>query len=258
MRDDIGTWKSARHAGIDDNAVPPMTDATTESPPPEIIEFPLRGEWLAFNSPGDRVPSHGTDMLGQRYAFDLVRVDRRKGWHIHPAGGLRANLLGFPIRECYAWGQPIHMPFEGEIVAAEDGWPERSRVVPLREIALAIWNGIRFNPEKRGLRPLLGNFVIARRSGQGDLFALFAHLAPTSVAVVVGQQVGVGDVVGRVGHTGNSTAPHLHLQLMDSPDLLTCQGIPCAFSAYEVELDGRWEPVRGGIPKREDRIRSIG
>lgn len=234
-----------------------MKDAATEPTPPEVIEFPLRGEWVAFNSPGDRVPSHGTDILGQRYAFDLVRVDRRKGWHIHPAGGLRANLLGFPIRECYGWGQPIHMPFDADIVEAEDGWPERSRVVPLREIALVIWNSVRFDPNKRGLRPLLGNYVIARHAGREGLFALFAHLAPGSVAVAAGERLPTGHIIGRVGHTGNSTAPHLHVQLMDSPDLLTSQGIPCAFRAYEVERDGRWELVTNGIPKREDRIRSV-
>jgi hypothetical protein len=27
----------------------------------------------------DRIPSHGTDLLGQRYASDLVRTDHRPG-----------------------------------------------------------------------------------------------------------------------------------------------------------------------------------
>jgi hypothetical protein len=32
-----------------------------------VVDFPLRGErWVAVNTPGDRIPSHGTDMLGQR------------------------------------------------------------------------------------------------------------------------------------------------------------------------------------------------
>ena len=72
------------------------------------VDFPLRGEWVAFNSPGDRIPSHGTDMLGQRFAYDFIRVDRRKGWHVHPAGSWRGNLIGFRIDECYAWGKPVH------------------------------------------------------------------------------------------------------------------------------------------------------
>ena len=65
----------------------------------------------------------------------------------------------------------------------------------------------------------------------GGTYALYAHLAPGSVAVSPGQRVRVGEVLGRVGHSGNSTAPHLHFQLMDSPDPWQARGIPCAFAA---------------------------
>ena len=128
-----------------------------------VVDFPLRGEWVAFNSPGDRVPSHGTDMLGQRFAYDFIRVDRRKGWHVHPAGSLRSNLVGFPVRETYAWGQPVHMPFDGVIVDAQDGYPERSRIVPIREIAVVLKNAFTFDPSR--LRSVIGNFVLARSGG---------------------------------------------------------------------------------------------
>jgi len=36
---------------------------------PIIAAFPLRGEWLSPNTPGTKIPSHGTDRLGTRYAF---------------------------------------------------------------------------------------------------------------------------------------------------------------------------------------------
>jgi murein DD-endopeptidase MepM/ murein hydrolase activator NlpD len=65
-----------------------------------------------------------------------------------------------------------------------------------------------------------------------------SFLAPGSVAVTRGQQVRAGEVLGRVGHTGNSTAPHLHFQLMDSADPLQAKGIPCAFAEYLVERTG--------------------
>ncbi len=40
-----------------------------------IVEFPLRGDWIAPNTPGHRVPSHGTDIFGQTYAYDFLKVD---------------------------------------------------------------------------------------------------------------------------------------------------------------------------------------
>jgi murein DD-endopeptidase MepM/ murein hydrolase activator NlpD len=91
----------------------------------------------------------------------------------------------------------------------------------------------------------------------GDVVAVFAHLAPGSVAVTEGQLVRAGDVIGRVGHTGNSTSPHLHFQLMDSVDPTVANGVPCAFASYEVLRDGAWHVVSNGIPGRKDRIRAV-
>lgn len=42
---------------------------------PIIVEFPLRGEWHSPNTPGTKIPSHGTNKLGSRYAYDFIQVD---------------------------------------------------------------------------------------------------------------------------------------------------------------------------------------
>jgi Peptidase family M23 len=216
-----------------------------------VVDFPLRGErWVAVNTPGDRIPSHGTDMLGQRFAFDLLKVDGRRGVRYHSAGLLRGFIVGVKTRDCYAWGAEIHAPFDGEIVRASDGVAERRWIHPLRELVLVLKNAATFSPGR--LPSVLGNHVIMR---SGDIFAGFAHLVPGSVAVEAGQTVPRGDVLGRVGHTGNSAAPHLHFQLMDSPELMTAKGVPCAFRTYEVLRDGSWQTVENGVPRKVDRIR---
>ncbi|HEX8134000.1 MAG TPA: M23 family metallopeptidase [Actinomycetes bacterium] len=162
--------------------------------------------------------------------------------------------IGVRTRDCYGWGQPVHAALDGVIVQAVDGVPERQWLHVVRESWLAVRNTVAF--ARRGLDPtrLAGNHVIMATAGT---YALYAHLAPGSVAVTRGQQVRAGEVLGRVGHTGNSTAPHLHFQLMDSGDPLRARGIPCAFAAYLVERDGRWQRVERGIPHRRERICSV-
>jgi Peptidase family M23 len=222
---------------------------------PVVVELPLGGEWSVERSPADRIPSHGTDLLGQRYAYDLVRTDHRPGSHLHPAGTLRWLLVGGRTRDCHGWGQPVHAALDGVIVQAVDGVAERQWLHPVRESWVAVKTTVGF--ARRGLDDparLAGNHVIV---ATGGTYALYAHLAPGSVVVTRGQQVRVGQVLGRVGHSGNSTAPHLHFHLMDSADPLQAAGIPCAFAAYLVERDGQWQRVERGIPHRGERIRSV-
>jgi hypothetical protein len=221
---------------------------------PVVVAFPLRGEWSVERTPAYRIPSHGTDLLGQRYAYDLVRTDHRSGFHLHPAGTLRFLLIGGRTRDCYGWGQPVHAAFDGVIVEVLDGMAERQWLHVVRESWVAVKNTLAFARRRLDPARLAGNHVIM---ATGGTYALYAHLAPGSVAVTRGQQVRAGEVVGRVGHTGNSTAPHLHFHLMDSTDPLQAKGIPCAFAEYLVERDGQWQRVEHGIPDRRERICSV-
>jgi murein DD-endopeptidase MepM/ murein hydrolase activator NlpD len=213
------------------------------------IDVPLRGEWVAVTSPGDRIPSHGTDQFALRYAYDFLRYDRHK--RFHPAGAVTTLLFGVRTKQCYGWGQPVHMPFDGEIVAADDGYPERQRVFPIREAVRAIRNAATFKIAD-DVRQLVGNYVVAK---SGGVYAVFAHLAHGSVTVCRGQQMRIGEVVGRVGHTGNSTSPHLHFQLMDGPDPRTARGLPCAFRKLEVEAPAGWAIRYNVVPRARQRLR---
>jgi hypothetical protein len=219
-----------------------------------VVEFPLRGEWVAVRTPAHKVPSHGTELFGQRYAFDFVRPDGRKGLHLQPAGTVRSFLLGGRTRDYYGWGQPVHAAFDGRVVAAVDGVAERARVQVVREVALALRITVGFDPARSGFEPVAGNHVIVQGA---EACAVFAHLAPGTVSVATGQEARVGELIGRVGHTGNSTAPHLHFQLMDASDPLRAKGVPSAFAAYLALRDGRWQRVERGVPGRGERIRSV-
>lgn len=226
---------------------------------PILVDFPLRGEWVAFHTPAERVPSHGTDQLAQRYAYDFLRIDHAaEGFKFHKASSLRYHVLGSPLRDCYGWGGPIHAPFAGTVVTARDGWPERDPVHFVRDLAMVIKHAFTFDPKKKnGLISVLGNHLVLKQHGT-EVHAFIAHARNGSLRVKDGQVVEAGQLVAEVGHSGNSTAPHLHFHLMDGPDILTANALPCAFTDYEALSDGEWHKVDTGMPGKRELVRRKG
>ena len=100
------------------------------------------------------------------------------------------------------------------------------------------------------------------------VFAFYAHLQPGSIRVQIGETVTTGQVLGLLGNTGNSTAPHLHFQLADGPDVLTATSLPFVIddwtlagtiapesTATDVRVVGTPEPQTATFPARADRCR---
>ncbi|GGL03430.1 murein DD-endopeptidase MepM/ murein hydrolase activator NlpD [Curtobacterium luteum] len=59
-----------------------------------------------------------------------------------------------------------------------------------------------------------GNDVWVTHDVDGKQFvSVYGHMKDGTFKVVTGQQVHVGDELGEVGSTGNSTGPHLHLEI---------------------------------------------
>jgi murein DD-endopeptidase MepM/ murein hydrolase activator NlpD len=102
--------------------------------------------------------------------------------------------------------------------------PDVEPVHLVRDLARVVGNAVK----PRG-RPepwvVCGNHVIVRHRDR--CHALHAHLRRGSVSVIAGQEIAAGHPIGEVGHTGNSTAPHLHFQLMTGEDPPTAGAIPC-------------------------------
>ncbi len=221
---------------------------------PVIVELPLRGEWLTPNTPGKKIPSHGTNRFGTRYAYDFLQVDwNRKGWPSYRVHWLFYLLFGVPLSKCYCWGQTVYSPCDGVIIKAQDGYPERSRVHLLSDLFVAVKCAYAFHPEEDNIQSVAGNYIIMKCGN--DVYAALVHLQRDSLQVSAGQSVKKGDVLGKAGHSGNSFSPHLHFQLMDSSDITVARGLPCAFQQYELYKDGEWQTKYNEIPKDKDRIR---
>ena len=229
-------------------------NAMLEMYEPIIVEFPLRGEWLSPNTPGTKVPSHGTNQLGTRYAYDFIQVDwNRMGTPAYRVGVMQYLFSGVKLSDYYCWGQEVYSPCDGIVVVAEDGYAENEKTNLLADMSNAYKNAHYFDPEKDDIQSVAGNYVIIKYSE--NVYAALCHLQTGSIQVSVGQMIKKGEVIGRVGHSGNSFAPHLHFQLMDSGDITVANGVPCAFEQYEIFQDNEWQIIENGIPTDKDRIR---
>jgi murein DD-endopeptidase MepM/ murein hydrolase activator NlpD len=191
----------------------------------------VQGRYRAINSPADKVPSHGLHAYGQTYAVDLTHVPTGDG-DLEVDGWVKAR----PPSDYPGFGEPILSPVDGEVVRAYDrARDHRSR---MSWGALAYMLTVEaFARELRGPKGILGNHVVIRDGG-GDGYVALAHLKQGSLRVGVGDRVTRGEVVAELGNSGNSSLPHVHMQVMDHPNLLLAAGLPMVFDGYAVEGDG--------------------
>jgi murein DD-endopeptidase MepM/ murein hydrolase activator NlpD len=77
-----------------------------------------------------------------------------------------------------------------------------------------------------------GNSVILDLGEQH--YAMYAHMQTGSIKVHKGERVKLGQVIGLVGNSGNSVAPHLHFQVNDRPSSLASNGLPYDIRSFEV------------------------
>ncbi|MGN9810953.1 M23 family metallopeptidase [Micromonospora sp. BQ11] len=212
------------------------------------ISLPFTGRWLARNSPARRVPSHGIDLLGERYAIDFIGVDDhrrtadRRDW--------RTVLATEPPERFFAFGRPILAPAEGTVVAVHDG--ELDHAGRRSQLALVPYVLGQMGRLRQGVGAIAGNhLIIALRNS--DAFVGLAHLRAGSIRVRVGDRVTTGQPLADCGNSGNSTQPHVHVQVMDSADLTVARGIPIAFRHFrEWSRGARQFQVReSGIPGEE-------
>ncbi len=210
-----------------------------------LLRLPFTRRWVVQNSPARRVPSHGTDLLGLRYAIDFVGVDDQH--RTAPLRDWRTILATEPPERFFAYGRPILAPCDGVIVEAHDG--EIDHAARRSQLALVPYALGQASRLRQGLRAVAGNYVIIAHRDGGSFVSL-VHLRAASMRVGIGDEVAVGQQIAECGNSGNSTQPHVHVQVTDSPNLSVARGVPLVFRDFREWSRGEthFHDRESGIP----------
>lgn len=151
---------------------------------PVTLDSPFAGASLALQAGPSLLVNHHFLQERQRHAVDLQLL----------RDGQLPPLSARALTDHPCFGADVLAPADGRVVVALDGLADQ----PLGSMDTA-------HPT--------GNRVVMELAP--GVFIMLAHLQQGSSQVTVGQQVTRGTVVARCGNSGNSSAPHLHLQVQD-------------------------------------------
>jgi Peptidase family M23 len=171
-----------------------------------ILPFRGRGvvgqDWITNGGHGGGI---GTD-----FALDLRGLDQNFAEQINDAVE-NASAAG--------WGREILAPAAGTVTYARNDVPNNPRPG---------------NPDSNTLAGLhdpvlafMGNCVIIDH-GNSE-YSVMAHMQQGSVTVKVDERVAAGQVIGKLGNSGDSFGPHLHYQLQSGQQLFQGQSLPFRF-----------------------------
>jgi hypothetical protein len=191
---------------------------TVDKTPPVIVSTPLRGSnWLAVNGLSNTSLHRkaalyfgGRPYYPEIYAIDFLQMGKDGKTY---KGDRHDN------KSYHCYNQDILAVAEGRVALVQDGIPENvpnsnTLAVPMTE------------------KTLPGNYVVLDLGN--NTFAAYGHLIPGSIKVKVGDRVTRGQVLAKLGNSGNSGEPHLHIQITDKPEFLQSNAKPYGYDRFKV------------------------
>ena len=210
----------------------PPVDAVT-------VGTPLAGEWWVGHGGHAELVNYHQTRSTQRDALDIMQV---VDGSIHRPGS--TDLTSY-----YIYDQPVLAPASGTVTYVVDGHPD----LPIGSV---------------DSQHPTGNQVVIDIGG--GHYLLMGHLRQGSIAVRVGDRVAEGQPIARVGKSGHSSHPHLHIQAQTQPtgiaDVTTIDGPQMLKTLHTYPLLFRDASlIRGGVetrpaavdPRRGDFVRPV-
>jgi hypothetical protein len=181
-----------------------------------VIGPPLRGDgYISADSCCDAsrhtraaLPVNGRVWIAQRYAVDWEQLDDAGRIYHGPAADVNSYTI---------FGKEVFAVADAKVASVTDGLPEQT---PGQY------------PTNIPIEQADGNSVVLDLGG--GRYALYAHMQPGKMRVHSGETVTRGQVLGLVGNSGNSLAPHLHFHVANIALPLAANGLPYEIDSYRV------------------------
>jgi murein DD-endopeptidase MepM/ murein hydrolase activator NlpD len=156
---------------------------------------------------------NGRVTIPQRFAVDWIGVDDE-------GRAVRGDFRKSANEDWVGFGADVIAVADGVVREARDGILDHAPFVEPPP------------PTAVTLEAVGGNYVLLELSR--SRFAYYAHFQRNSVAVKPGDRVVRGQVLGRLGNSGNTNAPHLHFHVGDGPSFNDSEGLPFVLDTIEL------------------------
>lgn len=170
----------------------------TTSDEPLKLTFPLKnGTYYVAQGGNHELMNYHQVAPPQKYALDILKLN---------SFGLRANGL-YPkeLEKYHIYGDDLYSPCHGEVIELRNDVNDVS-------------------PPEMDTENVEGNFV-KLLCDDHDAFIFMAHLQKGSIVVSEGERINVEQKIGKIGNSGNTTEPHLHIHAE-----LNGVGVPITFN----------------------------
>jgi len=177
------------------------------------LTFPIRGKGVIGQ---DWITSGGHGGFWNAFAIDIDGLDQNYAAQLNDANENASDA---------GWGREILAPAAGTVVYARNDVPTNPH--PGEEPG-DNWYRALHDP----VMAYAGNCVIVDH-GNSE-YSVMMHMQPGSVTVKIGDRVATGQVIGRLGNSGDAFGPHVHYQLQSGPQIFHDQSLPFRFHNIDV------------------------
>lgn len=188
---------------------------------PLELSFPLSaGNYYVAHGGNFKLLNHHRGSKSQSYALDVVQLN--------VLGMRAAGIYPTRLQKYKIFRDVVLSPCAGMVTSVVNDLPD-------------------LPPGEMDKKNVAGNHIVIRYD-DSEVYVGLAHLMQGSVLVKAGDRVTVGQALARVGNSGNTSEPHLHIHAKrgGKPEsMLDGEGVPMRFG-------GRWL-IRNSVVRNRTR-----